>query len=397
VRALATLLLSGCAAGALPIGAPDLGGPGCGTQDDCPDGTVCTPATVGAARGACAQPSTMHCASCAADSDCGSPTARCLAGPGDAEPACHLDCSLSYLACPPDYNCAPVLDGAVTRQLCLPMSNQCAATSGGNCTGTQTQPCSKTNASGTCVGHRTCAGGTYGPCDALDPMPLAACGDPQPAGCTLMPSVAALSTASDCGMCGHACPGVSAATAEAACVDPTNGTCGISCRGDNWDVDGDPTDGCEVAESDPNDHLQSMPTKFPDTDCNDGTSQNSFSGHLLSDLRAHANPTVAGYDPVAGAAPHYFAVFSSGGTFCQDDYSLTFTTTGGADVPCYKATIITDKIVNTVYITGAGSGTVTGGAGSYTDNSTIVFAIEKSCSSGSVGDADVAFTVSYHL
>jgi hypothetical protein len=397
VRWLALIALSSCAGGALPIASPDLGGVGCGAQDDCADGTVCMPATVGAVRGACVQPSNMHCASCAADSDCGSPTARCFEAPGDSDPACHLDCSLSYLACPPDYNCSPVLDGAGTRMLCLPMSNRCGLANGGTCTGTEMQPCSKSNPAGTCVGHRACVNGTFAPCDALDPVPLASCGAVAPAGCTLMPSPAALATASDCGQCGNACPGVAAATAEAACVDPANAVCGISCRGDNYDIDGDAANGCEVADADPGDHLQSTATKFPDTDCNDSTSQNTFSGQLLSDTRTHADPAVIAFDPVTGAAPHFFSVYSSGGTLCEDDYSLTFTTTGGADVPCYQASIETDKIVSTVYITGNASGTISGGAGSYSDGTTIVFKIEKTCSTVSVGDADVSFTVSYHL
>jgi hypothetical protein len=280
------------------------------------------------------------------------------------------------------------------------MSNLCGTTAGGSCTGGEMQPCSRTSAAGTCVGHRTCVNGTFGPCDAQDPAPLAHCGDPAPAGCTLMPSMAALSTATDCGKCGNACPGVTSSTAETACTDPATATCGISCRGDNYDLDGDPSNGCEVPDADAANHLQTMPTKFANTDCNDGDSQNSFSGHILSDLRTHTDPAVVGFDPVTGAAPHFFSVFSSGGTFCQDDYSLTFTTSGGSDVPCYQATIITDKVINTVYVSGNQSGTISGGAGSYSDGTTIIFKIQKNCSTASVpssGGADVSYTVSYHL
>jgi hypothetical protein len=398
VRWLALILLAGCAGAAgLEIGGPDLAGPGCGSQDDCSGDLVCMPATVGALRGTCMPASAMHCASCASDADCDSPTARCLQAPGDVQAACHLDCSLSFLACPPDYNCAPVLDGPITRSLCLPMSNLCGPAQGGACTGAATQPCSRSGPGGTCVGKRTCVNGVFGACDAADPQPLATCADAPPAGCTLVPSDAAISTPTDCGSCGHACPGVTASTAEAACTDPATSQCGISCRGDNWDVDGDAANGCEVPDPAPGNHLSSTPTVFANTDCNDGDSQNTFTGRLLSDTHRHLDPTVAGFDSTAGSAPHYYSVYSSGGTLCQDDYSVTFTTTGGPDVPCYEATIMTDKVINSVFISGSSSGTISGGAGSYTDGSTILFKVQKTCSPASVGASDVSFTVSYHL
>jgi hypothetical protein len=97
-----------------------------------------------------------------------------------------------------------------------------------------------------------------------------------------------------------------------------------------------------------------------------------------------------------GAAPHWFSVFSTGGV-CQDDYALTLTTTGGGNVPCYVATIITDKTINSVTTTGSGTASTSGGVGSYSDNSTIYFKVEKICSTSSVGDANVMYTVSYHL
>jgi hypothetical protein len=400
VRRLLVLiaLASGCAGVGLTGGDHDLGtGTGCASQDDCPDGSVCAPSTVGAARGTCSTPSSMHCASCASDSDCDSPTARCLQGPGDAEPACHLDCSLSYLVCPANYNCSTVIDGDAMRQLCLPMSNLCAPANGGACSGATMQACSRTNPSGTCTGHRTCMNGTFGPCDAPEPSPLPHCGDSAPAGCTEQPSAAALSTPTDCGRCGNACPGVTSTTADTACSDPSMGTCGISCRDDNYDLDGNAANGCEAPDSDSANHIQSAPTAFAGTDCNDSDSQNSFSGHLLSDTRAHLNPPVAGFEAAVGAAPHWFSVYSSGGTLCEDDFSVTLTTSGGPDVPCYQATIVTDKITDSVLVTGNGSGTISGTSGSYSDGSTILFEIRKTCSIGSVGDADVAYTVSYHL
>ncbi len=391
------LALQGCAgSGGVIEGGGDLGGPGCSSQDDCADGSVCEPNTVGANHGNCAAPSTKHCASCASDSDCGSPTARCLQAPGDDETACHIDCSLSFIACPAGYNCSLVADGMTSRQLCLPMNDHCNTTQGGSCTSGMTQPCSVSAPAGTCTGQRTCAGGVLSDCDAPTPMFLDDCAASPPPGCTVQHSTAAISTGANCGSCGNACPGASSTTADTACVDPTTSQCGISCRGDNYDLDGNAANGCEVADGDSGDHDASTPTKQADTDCSDGDSQNTISGQLLSDARMHLNPNVVDFSATVGAAPHWYSVYSSGG-LCDNDYSLTLTTTGGPAVPCYQATITTDKIVNSVVVSGAGSGTIAGGAGSYSSDTTILIEVQKTCSVTSVGDAQVAFTVSYHL
>jgi hypothetical protein len=395
--ALACLLVA-CASAARP-GASDLGpklpAGACAQQDDCPDGSICLPIAALAANGSCSAPSTHHCGACAVDADCGT-AGRCLQGPGDDAPACHVDCSLSYLVCPKDYNCASVLDGTTMRQLCLPVSNHCAEASGGSCTEGTTQPCTRMNSAGSCSGTRSCMGGQLGPCAAPEPAFLSSCSASAPPGCTELPSAAALATATDCGVCGNACPGVAATTADAACLDPTARTCGITCRGDNYDVDGNAANGCEVPDPQPSNHEQATATSFPQTDCNDSTSANSFSSQLLSDTRVHRNPSVTGFLSDVGAAPHWYSVFDSGG-FCENDYALTFTTSGGANVACYVATIITDKIINSVTTTGAGTGMISGGIGSYSNNSTIYFKVEKICSSIAVGDANVAYTVSYHL
>jgi hypothetical protein len=394
VRALLSLLLFAC--GPLPAtGGGDLGrSPGvCLEQRDCPDGTLCQPATPGAATGTCKPPSQRHCATCVSDGDCGA-DGLCFQAPGDSAAACHIDCSLSFLTCPSDYNCSSVLwgDGGM-RQVCLPVNNHCLDMNGGSCAAGETQPCTRANSAGTCTGVRACMNGQLGACSAPEPLFLDHCGDPPPAGCSELPSAAALSTPTDCGACGNACPGVSSTTADAACTDAT---CGISCRGDHYDIDGSAANGCEAADLQAGNHDQTTPSPFPNTSCDDSSSQNSFSGHLLSDTRVHTNPTVSAFNPAAGAAPHWYQVHSSGG-LCTDDYSVTLTTTGGPAVPCYAATIITDKITDKVTVTGAGSNTISGSGGSYSDGSTIYFKVEKTCSTMSVGDADVSYTVSYHL
>jgi hypothetical protein len=396
---LVLVLAAACSATSASWSAADLAiEPGtCAGQDDCAAGSVCQPASLGALVGACQPPSTRHCANCAADADCGA-NGLCFQAPGDVAPACHIDCSLSYLACPTGYNCLPVLHGDAGQiQVCVPVDNQCAHASGGSCTSGETQPCTVSNDAGTCTGERVCASGQFGPCNAAQPALRPSCDAPTPAGCTELPAPAALATPGNCGACGNACPTVASGTADAACIDPTNSTCGISCRDDNYDINGDPADGCEVPDPDPGNHDQTSATAFPSTTCSDSTSQNTFGGVILSDTRVHTNPTVNGFVARAGAAPHWFSVYDSGGLTCTDDYAMTFMTSGGPAVPCYVATIITDKTSNTVTVTGAGSATVSGGAGSYTDNSTVYFKVEKTCSTTSIGDADVTYSVNYHL
>jgi hypothetical protein len=390
-------LLAGCASATLP-GANDLGRapPGtCAQQDDCPDGSVCLPGSALATTGTCNAPSTFHCATCVSDADCGA-AGRCLQAPGDDVRACHVDCSLSYLACPTDYNCSPVLDGTTTRQLCLPVSNHCANASGGTCAAGTSQPCTRQNSAGTCTGTRTCMGGQLGPCGAPEPAFLPSCSASPPPGCNELPSTAALATATDCGACGNACPGIGATTADAACIDPQTRSCGITCRGDNYDLDGNAANGCEVPDPSPSNHDQSTAISFPQTDCSDSTSANTFSGQLLSDTRGHVNPSVTGFLSDVGAAPHWYSVLDTGGV-CVNDFALTLTTSGGANIPCYVATIITDKTLASVTTTGAGTASTSGGPSSYSDNSTVYFKVEKICSTNSVGRANVMYTVTYHL
>jgi hypothetical protein len=392
------LLLLACGAAIRPLGEPDFGvAPGrCNSQDDCENGTVCEPSPLGATSGTCVIPSQRHCAACASDSDCGA-DGLCFQAPGDIAPACHVDCSLSYLACPDGYHCASVLYQSGARQVCLPVENVCANAVGSACQPGETQPCTRTSVAGSCTGVRTCFQGQLTTCMAPEPAFLDNCNASPTPGCTELPSQTALAQPTDCGACGHACPGGSSATADPACVDAATMTCGISCRGDNYDVNGDAADGCEVADPQPGNHDMSTATAFPSTDCNDGSSQNSFTGHIVADTRLHTNPAESGFNVAFGDAPHWYSVFSSGGTFCTDDFALTLTTTGGPNVPCFTATIVTDNTSTAVTATGAGTASTSGGQGSYSDNSTIYFRVEKTCSTMSVGGADVAYTVSYHL
>jgi hypothetical protein len=373
----------------------------CTSESDCAGFTdsFCEATAAGSSTGYCIPKSPSHCASCASDGDCGTLAERCVQVPGDIAAACHVDCALGgSAACPSDYDCKAISDNGQMRQLCVPKVGVCLDSVGGFCgRDSLPQSCTRTNPSGTCIGERAClqGAGRYDKCDAMAPQAKSDCSQQDPAGCMLVYSQAAISTAQNCGACGNTCPGANQSTGDASCVNPTNKQCGFTCRGDHYDIDNNANDGCEAADDSPDNHTQNDAFAFNSTDCYDSDSQNTFHGHILSDQRAHTNPTVNGFDGSVGAAPDWFSVFDSGGSLCQDDYSVTFTTTGGGGATCYKCSILTNKTSNSVTISGNSSQSMSGGVGSYGDNSTIFFKIEKTCSQQT--NENVAYTVSYHL
>jgi hypothetical protein len=173
----------------------------------------------------------------------------------------------------------------------------------------------------------------------------------------------------------------------------------MSCQGDNYDVNNNPNDGCERAHGSTPGHSQGSATARGNTDCNDGDSQDTITGVILSDSRVHS-PGVTGFNTTVGAAPDWWSRYDQGNPscflcFCTDDYSITFTTSGGGNTPCYQLTFYTDNTTNSVTVTGNGSATMSGGSGSYTDGSTVYFEVQKICSLP-VQEA-VNYAISYHL
>ncbi|HEU5430173.1 MAG TPA: hypothetical protein VFU81_00840 [Thermomicrobiales bacterium] len=198
-----------------------------------------------------------------------------------------------------------------------------------------------------------------------------------------------IATVAHCGSCDNACPAATT-TSDAACV---SGNCKMTCRGDNYDVDGDPGNGCEQLDTGGG-HTQQTAVSRGAKSCNDTASQGSFSGTILSDGRAHANPAVTGFNSVTGSAPDWWSVDATGGS-CVNDLAATITTSGGGPSgSCYKLTIITDKATESATISGddATGATV---AADYSEDKTIYFKIEKICNLP-VQEA-VSYTVSYHL
>lgn len=197
-------------------------------------------------------------------------------------------------------------------------------------------------------------------------------------------------TPTSCGTCGHVCPGVGLTSAEVACA---SGTCTLACRGENYDVNGDPSDGCERVHTGPGHTLATASWRGVKT-CDDSSSLDSFSASLLSDARVHASPTVDGFVGAVGSAPDYWYVQGLGGV-CVNDLAVTFTTTGGGSSLCYRITVRTNNLTRSGLVSGSDSVTLTAGRGAYDGGTNIIFLVEKTCSLP-VQEA-VAYSVSYHL
>ncbi|HNN95715.1 MAG TPA: hypothetical protein PKI03_25725, partial [Pseudomonadota bacterium] len=288
---------------------------GCRSQMDCaglPGGLYCAPQKAGSPDGFCVPSSSKHCASCRMDSECGSLSEACLQAPGDIAPACHIDCSLSAAACPSDYDCLDVPGGAGggdmgtgSRKLCVPKAKLCLDSLGGSCDRVSLpQTCWRENDAGSCTGQRPClAGGRYDRCGATTPQ-YKRCGDMDPPGCMLKLAAdattsklncgrcgnacgasedccsgsckpldtasdcgacgrtcaagsgccgggcTALNTVSNCGRCGNACAGVGLSSSDVFC-DSGSLVCSMTCRGDNYDIDGAMSNGCELLDQIP--------------------------------------------------------------------------------------------------------------------------------------------------
>ncbi|MBK8481304.1 MAG: hypothetical protein IPL40_09030 [Proteobacteria bacterium] len=86
-------------------------------------------------------------------------------------------------------------------------------------------------------------------------------------------------TVDSCGQCAYRCPGPDDATTMRICE---GNRCGLVCRGTAYDVDGEPSNGCEAQD----DLAERQLAPIGDCDSSGG----SVSGRILSDTRRHAEP-----------------------------------------------------------------------------------------------------------
>jgi hypothetical protein len=263
-----------------------------------------------------------------------------------------------------------------------PTAAKCDTQSNPQCCGGGTNICSTngmatvTCASAVCNG--TCAAGR-GDCN----------GNKLTDGCET-----ALTTADHCGGCATVCPGFGQSTGDASCTNSSTGQCGFTCRGENYDVNNNPADGCERSDTSPPGHTQALASASGSKDNSDTLA--TFGQVILSDGRVHANPAIDGFNNNSGAAPDWWSVNATGGTFGINDYVVTFTTSGGSSAaPCYTITIITNSKTQSCATSGSGSCSINSGSGAYADGTTVFFKVEKTCTSAT--REAVTYSAQYHL
>jgi hypothetical protein len=384
------------------IGVPPVCVTNCTQQSDCVPSTgyFCEPVTAGSSNGYCIPQSPAHCLSCMQDSDCGSLSEVCFQAPGDNAMACNIDCSLAgAAACPSDYSCVPETVNGQARMLCRPTTvPTCLDAVGGFCDRLMIpQTCERINSAGDCFGERTCMPSErFSTCGAASPQCKTDCSMQDPAGCTETFCPDATDTAADCGTCGTVCPGYLQTADNVTCANGT--TCTFSCQGENYDVDDNEADGCEVPDAPQGNHTQSTAANEGDvSDCDSGTTEFTITGLLVSDTRVHEDPAVVGFDTASGSAPDWYSIFGVGHTLCENDIVMTLAVQGSQSPACYAFTVITDENTYNCQTDATGTcGFDDDSGGQFSDNTTIYIEVSKTCSSASLTES-VSYTVSGHL
>lgn len=369
----------------------------CTRQSDCANISLsfCDPLSVGAPSGYCVPRSPSHCLSCNSDSDCGSLSESCFQAPGDNAKACHVDCDLAGdAACPADYSCeAETVNGGL-HKMCVPKVGTCLDSVGGFCDRIGTpQACTRANTAGTCIGQRPCLSlsNRFDKCDAQAPQCKVSCAAQDPAGCTTSYCAGAVSTPDNCGTCGNVCPGFGKTADNVSC----NGGCKFSCIGESYDVNGNPSDGCELADAPVGNHTQGVAVFVGSFPCDDGSSSQNITGQMPSDTRVHENPPVTGFDVASGSAPDYFHIYASGGSFCQNDANLSLQVFNSVHASCYALTL-TNVHPNDYCATDSGGHcSISNSSGSYGDGTDIYVTVSKTCSTAAT--ENVTYAVTGHL
>jgi hypothetical protein len=169
----------------------------------------------------------------------------------------------------------------------------------------------------------------------------------------------------------------------------------MSCQGENYDVNGDITDGCEAADSPQGNHTES--TAANEGDVSDCDTPFEIDGTLLSDNRLHQEPAVEGFDPASGSVPDWMSVVGQGNVFCQNDLVLNLQVVGSQDPSCYRLTVITDKDTYSAQTDDTGLAQINeDSGGQFSDDTTINFEVQKTCSAGALTE-NVSYSITGHL
>ncbi|MGH7284099.1 MAG: hypothetical protein ACRELY_21440 [Polyangiaceae bacterium] len=201
----------------------------------------------------------------------------------------------------------------------------------------------------------------------------------------------------NCGACGNVCPGLDASSDNVLCGgEAGSSACTFSCQGEHYDVDQDPSDGCEIADTPEGNHTIPTAISLGSVSCHDDSSAQNLSGSMPSDERVHEEPSIDGFSVVSGSAADYWTIVGSGGT-CDDDLNLTLTITGSSMPTCYTLTATTSSAHGPYNCTvgPTGSCSISNGSGSYSDGDTLVWYVTRTCSA--VTPEAVTYAITGHL
>ncbi len=375
----------------------------CAAQADCPDNFFCDPTTPGATSGSCVPRSPAHCKTCNTNAECGSLSETCGVAAGDTVKACHVDCTIGgQAACPADYTCEQTTLDGVAAKVCRPAGGiSCLDSLGGFCDRVATpQTCTRKNVAGTCVGQRTClaASTRFSSCAATAPVCKMTCSTTDPAGCTTSYCSEATSGPQNCGTCGNVCPGLNKTKTNVTCEQPN---CTYSCQGENYDVDANKTNGCEVADPVTGNHTKNTATFVGDRNCKDGSSNPNIgvatTVRLPSDSTVHEGPSVDGFDAATGSASDYYRVHGTGSLLCTNQVVLTLQMTGSAHPGCYHLRVETNKNTYTCDTDGTGKCTINQTGNSKWDDDTDIFIDVSKRNVAGCGADNPSYTVTGHF
>ncbi|MDQ2652448.1 MAG: hypothetical protein M3Z20_05310 [Chloroflexota bacterium] len=194
-------------------------------------------------------------------------------------------------------------------------------------------------------------------------------------------------------MCRNTCPGYGIPSTNVTCA---SGTCTLSCQGDTYDVDGDPSNGCE-AQYTGGAHTQETAFTLPPLSCAEINASTTPVHTIFSDGRAHASPPVDGFNPATGAAPQWWWVHAYGSLPdplppCSNNLDVSLAVTGSTG-NCYQLTVQTSKGTWTEQTRNGVAHIDESNA--YNDNTPVYFIVEKTCGT-SVTEA-ASYTITYHL
>ena len=153
----------------------------------------------------------------------------------------------------------------------------------------------------------------------------------------------------------------------------------MTCRGENYDVNGQLDDGCEIVQYKAGHGTEATAIDLGSKSCSDSASQTHISGSIQHDGRTHTGE-IPGFDPVAGSAGTVYKLRATGGA-CVNDLQLGFETFFGADDggDCYMVSVRTNRNFDRAWTDGKGTTGIVRGSGYYSDNTDIYVEVRWTC------------------